>query len=131
MKQLTEKERLLIIEFLTRRKSIYSLLGWVFGLSLLSSLVVITLPKELTPNYAQMIQDYGMFITYVIAFFIGSYFSSISLIVIGVKLFALWLCFHFEAKLKAAGKSGLTVKNLIIGWGNSVNNNITSKDEKH
>jgi len=132
MRLFTEKERLTIIEYFLKRKSIYSVVGWLFALSLLSSLVVISLPKELTPNYTELAEAYGKLITYVIAYFIGKYFDTISVFIIVTKFLVIWMCFHYEAKLKAAGKSGLTIKNIIVGWGNTVNNNVTnSEDDEH
>jgi hypothetical protein len=132
MKPLTEKERLTIIEYFFKRKSLYSVVGWLFSLSLLSSLVVIKLPIELTPNYTELAKEYGKPITYLIAYFIGKYFDTVSVLIIVTKIFVIWMCFYFEKKLKAAGKSGLTIKNLIVGWGNTVNNNVTNtKDDEH
>ena len=132
MSPLTETERLTIIEYFFKRKSLYSAVGRLFALSLLSSLVFIALPKELNPNYTELAKDYGKLISYVIAYFIGKYFEPISGVIIVTKFLVLWMCFHYEAKLKAAGKSGLTISNIIVGWRNMVNNNVNNtKDDEH
>lgn len=131
MDQLSKKERLTIIEFIFYRRSIYSKLGWVFGLSLLSGLIFISLPPELSINYKRMIQKIGILPTYLVAYFVGKYFDTFSVISVVTKFLVLWLCFYYELQLKRAGKTKVFIINKIFGWGNNVSNNInyTEKDE--
>lgn len=108
------------------------MVGWIFAVSLLSSLALIAFPEELAPNYTEIAKEYGKPIAYLVAYFIGKYFSTEAIIVLITKVVILWMCFHFESKLKLAGKSGLTIKNTIFGWGNTVNNNVSNtKDDEY
>lgn len=132
MLPITEKERLKITDFFFKRKSLYSVIGWIFSLSLLSNLAVITLPEVLNPDYPALKEEYGSLFTIGVAYFVGKIFGVISAFVVFSKIIVIWMCFHYEAKLKAAGKSGLTIKNIIVGFRNTVTNNITiTKDDEH
>lgn len=130
MKPITDKERLTFLEFIFYRRSLYSKLGWVFGISLLSSLVFISLPKELSIDYEAMMLKSGKFLTYVTAFFVGKYFDSFSLVVVISKLLVLWLCFYYELQLKRAGKTKVFIKNNIFGWNNQVTNTVKPLDDE-
>jgi hypothetical protein len=125
MNQLSTFERKTIIEFFFKRSTFYAKVGHLFAFALLTELAALTLPKELTPDYTQWIVDYGRIITYTAAFFIGKYFGGQLFISLFIKVFILWLCMHYDNKLKAVGKNYLFIKNWNIGIGNSIKNKIT------
>ena len=128
---LTKDERKTIINFLFKRRNLYTWIGRIFALALLAELASLTLPDELIPDYNQLIIDYGRFITYLIAFIIGKYFGGYTIIFIIIKLLVLWLCFHYNYKLEKQGKDYVFIKNWNIGISNTIINKInTNKNDK-
>jgi hypothetical protein len=130
MNKLTEYERKTIVNFFFKRTNLYTWVGRVFAIALLTELAALTLPPELAPDYPQWIIDYGRFRTYVAAFFIGKYFGGQWFISLGVKFIVLWLCMHYNFKLQNVGKDSVIIKNWIFGFNNKIENNIKStKDD--
>jgi hypothetical protein len=130
---LTEYERKTIVNFFFKRTNLYTWVGRVFAMALLTELAALTLPPELAPDYPQWIIDYGRIPTYVAAFFIGKYFGGQWIVSLVVKFIVLWLCMHYNFKLQNIGKDNITIKNFNFGWGNSNTNTIYNnrKDEEN
>lgn len=124
MKSLTKYERKTIVNFFFKRTNLYTWVGRIFAIALLTELASLTLPPELAPNYAQWIIDYGRFPTYVAAFFIGKYFGGQWFISLIIKFIVLWLCMRYNFKLQNLGKDNINIRNLNIGFKNSNTNTI-------
>lgn len=129
MNRLTEYERKTIINFFFKRTNLYTWVGRVFAIALLTELAALTLPPELAPDYPQWIIDYGRIPTYVAAFFIGKYFGGQWIVSLVVKFIVLWLCMHYNFKLQNIGKDSVIIKNWIFGFNNKIENHIKSNKD--
>lgn len=131
MTALNKDERKTIINFFFKRTNLYTWIGRIFAIALITELAALTLPKELTPDYSQLIIEHGLFLTYVIAFFLGKYFGGYAIISLIIKVLVLWMCLHYNYKLENQGKDYVLIKNWNFGFKNSIITNINiDKDEK-
>ena len=130
MSRLSEYERKMIINFFFKRTNLYTWVGRIFAIALLTELAALTLPPELAPDYLQWIIDYGRFPTYVAAFFIGKYFGGQWILSLLLKFLVIWLCMHYNFKLQKSDKDYVIIKNWIFGFNNKIKNNVKlNKDD--
>lgn len=124
MTLLSETDRSTIIKFFFKRTNLYTWVGRIFAISLITELGAFILPEALTPNYDLLLEEKGYLYSIITAFFIGKYFGGYWIYSLIIKLFVLITCFYFNYKLQKKDKDYLIIKSWNFGINNSTTVNI-------
>ena len=133
MTWITKENKDKIINFLFKRTNLYTWVGRIFAIGIVTELSANLLPSVLEPNYSEIAKEYGYFCAVVLAFFIAKYFAGIWAISLLIKLTVLYMCFRFNLKLQLDNKDYVFIKSWNFGIGNSnvTNINYSEKETKN
>ena len=126
---LSETNKDTIIRFFFKRTNLYSWVGRIFAVALLTELSALPLPVELCPDYKYIIAKHGYFNALLTAFFIAKYFSGAWIVSLFIKTVILRWCFIFNLKLERKGQDYVLIKSWNIGIGNKNVTNITYNEK--
>lgn len=119
-----------IVAFLTRRKLLYKLVGWVAAVSLISELEVFDLESKFQIDYQGLSFKYGELTAAAIAWVVDVFAGGYDLASVIIKTLILTFCLYIDFKVQTKDGKKKTIWNIFFGIKQEINQNYDMRDDE-
>jgi hypothetical protein len=121
-----------IINYLTRRRWLYKIIGWGSFLVVTTEIITVDINKYFVLDFGKLEAKYGQEITAAIAFVIDKFASKPDMLIVSIFVSVMLICLYIDYRISTADSNKTSVWNLNIGFKNSntttIHNNKNGKE---